>query len=265
MSSRRTPSRVGPSRRPVRRVAGEAGGGRGETVEALVDRLRTALDQAVGVQQQAGAGRERGGAGAGDGSKASSGGAAPARRNRTAPSGSISSGGRWPALAWRSAPVSGSSRTSRAVAIRPARSARRSRRRSIVVRLSAVEHAGAQAAAQLAHQRRGRDALAGDVADRERDLAAVEAHGVVPVAPDLAGGGLEVGAQAQAGDLGQALRQQRALERLGDPALALEQCAREIASAARSAAGVSRRRSASVNDDPRGRGPGGRRARCRRA
>ena len=34
---------------------------------------------------------------------------------------------------------------------------------------------------QLAHQRGGRDALAGDVADRQPELAAVEADGVVPV------------------------------------------------------------------------------------
>ena len=57
-----------------------------------------------------------------------------------------------------------------------------------LLRLAAGEDTGTQAAAQLAHQRRGGDALAGDVADRQRELAAVELDGVVPVAADVAGG-----------------------------------------------------------------------------
>ena len=48
-----------------------------------------------------------------------------------------------------------------------------------------LERVGAQSRAQLAHERRGAQPMAGDVADREADAAAGQLDDVVPVAADL--------------------------------------------------------------------------------
>jgi hypothetical protein len=67
------------------------------------------------------------------------------------------------------------------------------------------------------------DPASGDVPDQDRQAPVGEHPGVVEVASDLeAGGGLVEGGQLEPVDLGQALGQQRLLERLGDVALLLE-------------------------------------------
>ena len=140
-----------------------------------VDRLAAALDQAVGVQQQAGAGLERVRAraerrgrrraaaercrrrGIESHRRARSAAAGGGRRSRGAARrsrGRAGRAGRWP-----------SALGAVGEAVEPPQH---------LVGRCAVEHAGAQAAAHLAHQRRGGDALAGHVADREREVARVE-------------------------------------------------------------------------------------------
>ena len=82
----------------------------------------------------------------------------------------------------------------------------------------------AEGVAQLAHQHGRRHAVAGDVADRDVHDAVGAADRVVPVAADLEAGAAGVVApdQLDALDLGQAVREQAALQSHGDLVLALE-------------------------------------------
>ena len=64
----------------------------------------------------------------------------------------------------------------------PIERAYRFRRRSTWPGRDVLEEVRADRVPQLAHRRRGREAVADDVADAERDRAVVEEHRVVPVA-----------------------------------------------------------------------------------
>ena len=87
----------------------------------------------------------------------------------------------------------------------------------------ALERVGAQRAAQAADHGGRREALAGHVAHHQPDAAARGRQHVVPVAADLGLGrrGQVASRHRQPRQLRQVLRQQAALERLGDPVLAL--------------------------------------------
>ena len=84
---------------------------------------------------------------------------------------------------------------------------------------------GAQHAAGGGHHERGGDALVGDVADHEADLAAGQRDDVVEVAADLARRAV-VGGDLPAGELGELLGEEVLLDQLGDLELLLEALAR---------------------------------------
>ena len=87
----------------------------------------------------------------------------------------------------------------------------------------ALERVGAQRAAQPSHHRGGGQPLARHVAHHEPDRAAGHGQHVVPVAAHLrlGRGRLVARRHLQPGELREALRQQAALQRLGDAVLAL--------------------------------------------
>ena len=87
----------------------------------------------------------------------------------------------------------------------------------------AVHRVGAEAAAELTHQRRGVEAPAGHVPDRHAQSAARQREGVEPVAAELCRRRRQVAAlESHARHLGQR-RHQAGLDRVGQPALALVQ------------------------------------------
>ena len=85
-------------------------------------------------------------------------------------------------------------------------------------RAQALERVGAQRVLQPRHPRRRVEAVADDVADRDPGVAVAQRDHVVPVAADLGVGaaGDVAGGDPEAGQLGQPLGQQAALQRLGD-------------------------------------------------
>jgi hypothetical protein len=88
-----------------------------------------------------------------------------------------------------------------------------------------VERVRPQPAAQLAHDRRGVEAAAHDVADGHAEPSIREQEGVVPVAAELGRGRRKVAAgQRQRRQLREP-RDEAALERIGEAALALGQAA----------------------------------------
>ena len=82
-----------------------------------------------------------------------------------------------------------------------------------------LERVGAQAGAQLAHEGRGAQPVAGDVADGQADAAAGELDDVVPVAADLVAGREVARRGLDADEVGEAVGQQAALQ--GDRAAML--------------------------------------------
>ena len=86
----------------------------------------------------------------------------------------------------------------------------------------AVERVRAQAGAQLAHERRRPQPVAGDVPDGEADLAARQVDDVVPVAADLVAGREVARRGVDADEVGQAVGQQAALQRDRAAMLAIE-------------------------------------------
>ena len=83
----------------------------------------------------------------------------------------------------------------------------------------ALQRVGAQTRAQLAHERRGPQPMAGDVADREADLAGGQLDDVVPVAADLVARRQVAHRCVDADEVGEAVGQQAALQ--GDRAAML--------------------------------------------
>ena len=91
----------------------------------------------------------------------------------------------------------------------------------------AVERICPQPASELAHDRRGVEAAAHDVADGEAEPAIGQREGVEPVPAEPRGGGGEVAAgERHGGQLGQA-RQEAALKRIRQAALLLGQAAED--------------------------------------
>ena len=88
-----------------------------------------------------------------------------------------------------------------------------------------LERRDPERVAEAAHQRRRLDAVAGDVADCHREPVPVERDRVVPVAPDprLGARGEVAAGYGEAGDGRKRLREEAALERLGDLVLVLVQ------------------------------------------
>ena len=101
------------------------------------------------------------------------------------------------------------------------RAANRSSSSSASAGLAARQQRGRQRAAQLAHDRGGRRTLADDVADGDRDPVVVQLDDVVPVTAGLGarGAGQVARGEGEPVQVGQPLRQQAALQRLGDPLL----------------------------------------------
>jgi hypothetical protein len=87
----------------------------------------------------------------------------------------------------------------------------------------ALQRVGARDRAQLAHPRGGVDAVARDIPDDDAEAAAGQRDRVVPVAADPrpARAGRDVRGERDADDARQPVGQQRALQRRGDPAVAL--------------------------------------------
>ncbi len=167
-------------------VAVEALGGRAQALQALVDRLAPALDQPVRVEHddvarpQARPRRPRRPR------------AAPAAASTRRRAGSARSRRR------RAAAAAGAPRCRRStppevgrdVHQHHGRHLERAQREPVepdqrVHRPAALDRVRAQPRAQLAHQRRGAQALAGHVADHDRQLARGQRQCVVPVAADL--------------------------------------------------------------------------------
>ena len=88
-----------------------------------------------------------------------------------------------------------------------------------------LRRGGAQHAPRGRHHHRGRDALVGDVADDDADLAVGQLEEVVEVAADLAGR-LVVRVELPAGELGQHAREEVLLDQLRDAELLLDALAR---------------------------------------
>ena len=75
-----------------------------------------------------------------------------------------------------------------------------------------LQRVGAQGRAHLAHQRRRANAVAGHVPDGQPDAAAGQREHVVPVSADLVAGGQVARGGRRAGEFGQAVGQQAALQ-----------------------------------------------------
>ena len=169
-------------------AAGASAKARAQALEAGVDVVVAALDQAVGVEQQQAAGRHLAWwVRYSMSSKTPSGGVPSPASVSTLPSGRRSSPGGWPARTYSMLPAAGSNWS-----VEDGRHLRRVGLAHQAIeplhRLGgrvAIGHVGAQRRADAPHHRRGIDAAAGDVADREPDRAVVERDDLVPVAADL--------------------------------------------------------------------------------